>query len=282
MISLKKVLFSVLIALTFSAQTLADAQVISTLINELNRSYDANVQRELVRTLKTYNQNSDVRYALLNQLNNSMNYPQVRIEAARSLSNLVSDNTVSQAIIQAHDSSQDVVLRSELLKCLYQHAPQNLRVRQVLIQNIQGNHDERIKTASAFALMMSLDDSNTRSQLLNLVRNRFLNANVRAAIIKTLYNGISYSEIRNTIQNIALDGNEDLNLRGSATRVLSVFPQGRAQRSALFNLLANSQHANIRAQAARGLKLQMTEEDVRWLGLPVDPRSGLSRDPFAN
>lgn len=282
MSSLKKILFTLLIALTFSAQTLADAQVISTLINELNRSFDANVQKELVRTLKTYNQNSDVRYALLNQLNNTANFHQVRIEAARSLSNLVSDNNVSQAIIRAHDSSQDVVFRSELLKCLYQHAPQNQRVRQVLIRNIQGNHDERIKTASAFALMMSLDDNSTRSELLNLVRNRFLSTNVRTAIIKTLYNGINYSEVRSTIQNIALDANEDINLRGHATRVLSIFPQGRAQRSALFNLLANSQHSNIRAQAARGLKLQMTEEDVRWLSLPTDPRSGLSRDPFSN
>lgn len=277
-----KFLLSVLIALTFSAQTLADSQVIRTLINELNRSFDTNVQKELVRTLRTYNDNSNVRRALLDQLNNNMNFQEVRIAAARSLSNQVSRNEVSQAIIRAHDTSQDVYFRSEILKCLYLEAPGNQRVREVLIRNIQGNHDERIKVASAFALMNSVDKSSTRRELLNLVTNRFLSSNVRTAIMKTLYNGISYNDVRNTIQNIALDGNEDINLRGSATRVLSISPQSRSQRSALFNILANSQHSSLRAQAASGLKLQMTEEDVRWLMLPVDPRSNLSRNPFSN
>ncbi len=263
-----------------SAQAFADSQVINTLINELGRSFDPNVQTELVRTLKSYNQSSDVRYALLNQLNNGMNFQNVRIEAARSLSNLISFQEVSQALINAHDSSQDAYFRSEMIKTLYLYAPQSQRVRQVLISNLQGNHDERIKIASAFALKKSLDDGNTRQQLLNLVRNRFLSTNVRTELLKSLYNGISYSEVRNAIQNIALDGSEDINLRGAATRIISVAPQSRSQRSALFNLLANSQHASLRAQAASGLKLQMTEEDVRWLGLATDPRTGLGRNPF--
>ena len=48
-----KIVLSVLISLFLSANAFADAQVISTLINELNRSFDASVQTELVRTLKS-------------------------------------------------------------------------------------------------------------------------------------------------------------------------------------------------------------------------------------
>lgn len=279
--TLKKILVLGLFTCALAGQAMADSQVISTLLNELNRSFDATVQRELVKTLRTYNQDSGVRYALLGQLNNTMNYHNVRIEAARSLSNLVENSEVSQALIRAHDTSQDVVFRAEILKSLYLLAPRDQRVRQVLIRNIQGNHDERIKVASAFALMKTIDDTTVRQELTNLARNRFLSANVRTAILKSLYHGISYPEIRSVVQGIALDSNEDIDLRGSATRILSIFPQGRAQRSALFNILSNSQHASLRAKAASGLKLQMTEEDVRWLSLPTDPRSGLSRDPFA-
>ena len=110
----------------------------------------------------------------------------------------------------------------------------------------------------------------------------FIKTNVRISLIKTLYRGIQYPEVRSIIEGIALANNQDINVRSAATRVLSTFPKGRQSRSALFNLVANSQYASIRATAAAGLKFEMTEEDVRWLSLPVDPRSGLVRDPFQN
>jgi hypothetical protein len=283
MLNLKKFAFVTMICMSsYSASLLADAQVIGFLLGELNRTYDANVQQELVRTLKSYNQDQSVQQELIGQLQNTRNFQNVRVEAARSLSTLTADTSVSNAIIRAHDQSTNIIFRSELLKCLYLRAPSDLRVRNVLIQNIKQNNDYRIKEASAFALMNALDDVGVRQELINLAQNQFIKTNVRISLIKTLYRGIQYPEVRSIIEGIALANNQDINVRGAATRVLSTFPKGRQSRSALFNLVANSQYASIRATAAAGLKFEMTEEDVRWLSLPVDPRSGLVRDPFQN
>ncbi|MCF8059749.1 MAG: hypothetical protein K9K67_10655 [Bacteriovoracaceae bacterium] len=283
MFNLKKFISASILSLClYSAPLFADTQVISFLLNEINRSYDANVQRELVRTLKTYNQDQSVQQELINQLQNQFNFQQVRVEAARSLSNLTADTFITNAITRAHDQSTDIAFRAEMLKCLYLRAPIDLRVRNVLVQNIKQNHDRRIKEASAFALMNTLDDVGVRQELINLSQNQFLDTFIRIALVKTLYNGIKYPEVRSVIEGIALSNNQDLDLRGAATRVLSTFPKGRQNRSALFNLVANSQYPGLRSRAAAGLKFEMTEDDVRWLSLPVDPRSGLTRDPFQN
>ena len=259
---------------------LADNQTISFLLNNLNRSFDANVQQEILKTLRTYNQDAQVKNTLVGQLDNTMNFQNVRIEAARSLSNLTDSEDVTLALTRAHDRSSDVAFRSEMLKCLYKRAGSDPRIRNVLLQNIKGNHDYRIKEASAFGLITSLGDANTRNEIINLVQNQFVSTQVRIALVKTLYHGIQYPEVRSTIEALARNGSQDINLRSAATRVLSVFPKGRQSRSALFDLLANSQHAELRLRAASGLKFEMTEDDVKWLNLPMDPRTGLSRYPF--
>jgi hypothetical protein len=268
------------ITLLASPLALADNQTISFLLNNLNRSFDANVQQEILKTLRTYNGDFQVKNTLIGQLDNTLNFQNVRIEAARSLSSLAEQEDVMLALTRAHDRSSDITFRSEILKCLYKRAGLDSRIRNVLIQNLKGNHDYRIKEASAFGLINSLDDSFTRSEILNLAQNQFLGTQTRVALIKTLYHGIQYPEVRSTIEAIARNGSHDISVRSAATRVLSVFPKGRQNRSALFDLLANSQHTELRLRAASGLKFELTEDDIRWLKLPMDPRTGLSRYPF--
>lgn len=276
--SLRAVFVAVLF--TLCSQAFGDNQTISFLISSLNRSFDANVQTEILKTLRNYNQDPTVKSTLINELSNSVNFQSVRIEAARSLSSLAEDQNVMLALTRAHDTSNDIFFRSQILKCLYKRAPLDGRIRSVLIQNLRGNHDLRIKEASAFALQASMDDAFTRNEVITLVQNNFLSIQTRTALIKTLYHAIQFPEVRSVIENIARDGSQDISLRSAATRVISVFPKGRQSRSALFDLLANSQHAELRLRAAAGLKFEMTEDDIRWLQLPTDPRSGLSRYPF--
>ena len=263
-----------------SPAVVADNQTISFLLTNLNRSFDANVQQEILKTLRTYNQDQQVKNTLIGQLDNTLNFQNVRIEAARSLSSLAELEEVTLALTRAHDRSSDITFRAEILKCLYKRAGFDGRIRNVLIQNLKGNHDYRIKEASAFGLINSLDDAFTRNELLNLAQNSFLSSQTRIALIKTLYHGIQYPEVRTAIETIARNGSQEVSVRSAATRVLSVFPKGRQNRSALFDLLANSQHAELRLRAASGLKFELTEDDIQWLNLPMDPRTGLARYPF--
>jgi hypothetical protein len=258
----------------------ADSQVISFLLRELSQNFDTTVQAEIVKTLKDYTTDSQVVSELQRTLSNPFGVSAVRIEAARSLAELGADRNIAQTIIKAHDQSRDITFRAEMLKCLYKHAPQDPRVRTVLLRNLKENHDDRIKMASAFALQETLEDMTTRNEIINLAENSFLTTNTRIALVKTLYHGMNNSEVRRSLERIALNQRDDINVRSAATRIISTQPPGRGYRNVLFDLITNSQSSQLKIRATSGLKFKLTEEDIIWLGLPVDPRTNLSRNPF--
>lgn len=276
--SMKALLIALTTLVTFSVQ--ADSQVISFLLRELSQNFDTSVQTEIIKTLKDYNSDSQVMTELQRTLNNPFGVAAVRIEAARSLSELAGDQSIAQAIIKAHDQSRDISFRAEMIKCLYKFAPVDARVRNVLLRNLKENHDDRIKVASAFALQESLGDIQTRNEVISLAENSFLTSNTRIALVKILYNGMNESEVRRALERIALNQRDDLNVRSAATRIISTQPPGRGYRNVLFDIITNSQSAQLKVRATSGLRFKLTEEDIIWLGLPVDPRTNLPRNPF--
>ncbi|CAM9967730.1 unnamed protein product [Chrysoparadoxa australica] len=275
---MKAVIVALATIITLSVK--ADSQVISFLLSELNRSFDTNVKTEIIKTLKDYNTDSQVVSDLKRILDNQFGMAAERIEAARSLAPLASDASLAQSIIRAHDQSRDIQFRADMVKCLYKYAPQDQRVKAVLLRNLRENHDERIKVASAFALQESLTDINTRNEIISLAENSWQNSNVRIALVKTLYHGMNDSEVRRALERIALNQGDDLNVRSAATRIIATQPPGRGYRNVLFDLITNSQSSQLKIRAASGLKFKLTEEDIQWLGLPIDPRTNSPRNPF--
>lgn len=275
---MKRIVAALTLLLTLSIQ--ADSQVVSFLLREYSRTFDVNVQTEILKTLKDYTSDTQVVSELQRTLDNPFGVAQVRIEAARSLSQEAINSSIAQSIIRAHDQSRDVNFRAEMVKCLYKYAPQDSRVRNVLIQNIRGNHDDRIKMASAFALQESLGDANTRNELISLVESTFLSENTRVALVKALYREFRDSSVRNALERIALNQRDSLAVRSAATRVIATQPPGRGYRNTLFDLITNSNSTELKIRATSGLKFKLTEEDIIWLGLPIDPRTGEARYPF--
>jgi len=234
----------------------------------------------MVKTLGNFDSDSSVNSFLQNTLNDQNEYQVVRVQAAYELSDMTDDLTIRNAIIRAHDRSTDVSFRAAMLKSLYTCAQKDQRLWNVLIGNLQANHDYRIQEASAFALQNGLNNQSIRAALIQTADSPFKAIETRVAAIKALYHGLSTPEVRNKIESIVRNGGNPIEVRSAATRVLSLVTNSRQSRSALFDLVANSSYSELKTRAVAGLKFQMSEEDVAWLQLSTDPRSGLQRSPF--
>lgn len=276
-----KVLACALLFVTLiSSNVFADTNTITFLQNEFYRTSDPLLKREMIKTLGNFDSDSNVASFLQNTLNDLNEYHVVRIQAAYELSNLTDDINIRNAIIRAHDRSSDISFRAAMLKSLYNCAQNDQRLWNVLINNLRANHDYRIQEASAFALQNGLNNQNIRLALMQTADSPFKAKETRVAAIKTLYHGLNNPEVRNKIENILRNANNPIEVRSAATRVLSLVTNSRQSRSALFDLVANSAYTELRTRAVAGLKFQMNEEDVAWLQLSIDPRSGLQRSPF--
>lgn len=260
-----------------SFSTYADGKVISYLLNELNRGLDQTVKSSIIRTLGEYNNDPLVLETLKRKLSDPYTPTKQRIEAARSLSSRGEESSVSQLIIRAHDQSRNIPFRAEMIRCLYKYAPSNLNVRKVLVDNIKGNNDIMIKEASAFALHSSLEDQRTRDEVIVLSESSYLSIRTRVSLIKTLFHDISRKETEDTLIRIARSLNTPIEIRSAATRVLATKPLTRSNRNLLFNVLSSTNETAIIMRAVKGLSFKITEEDIRWLNLPKDPRSGFPR-----
>jgi hypothetical protein len=276
---LKKLIIFVLFFVgTISTQ--ADSAVTNFLLTELNRNFDANVQTEIVKTLGSYTAQQNVQNALFNIILEPRYNSRVRAQAAYSVSKMTAEQRVLNTILRAHDRSRDLWLRAKFLEAIYPSVLNNQKVLTVLKNNLIQNHDPLVQQASAFSLGKNIEDAQIKSFLIQRSESPFLNENVRIEIIKSLYTVLRDQPVKATLQRIAMGPQNSPKIRSAATRVLATGPKTRSSRQALFDLLSLSGSIEIRQQAAAGLKFELTEDDVKWMRLVKDPRSGLLRNPF--
>jgi len=258
----------------------ADTATVNFLINEYSKSANVELQIEILKTLGSYKGNPQVQATLISVISNPRLSSKLRVQSAFSLSEQTSDRSILSTILRAHDNSRDLWLRAKLLEAIYPSVLEDQKVRSVLMNNLVQNHDPLIQQASAFSLGKNIADPSIKLFLIERSESPFLRDNVRVEILKSFYTQLSDPRIMTTLNNIALSGQEPVSVRSAATRVLATAPKTRSSRQSLFDLLSRSSFESIRKQAAAGLKFELTEEDVNWMRLSVDPRSGLKRDPF--
>ena len=271
-----------LVTIYFSASSLqADPTTVNFLINEYNRNFDISVKSEILKTLKDFSQQANVQSVLMNTLSNERNFTNLRLQAAYSLSAQTKDSFVLNQILRAHDRSRDLNFRAGLLESIYPAVASNLKVTNVLKNNLLQNHDPTIQQASAFSLGKNIEQPQIKSFLMERSESPFLADNVRIEILKSFYTQLNDPKIKDYLQRVALSPRYSEAMRSAATRILATAPKTRSSRQTLFDLLSRSQFSTIKAQAAAGLRFELSEEDIQWMRLSTDPRSGTSRDPFS-
>ena len=271
-----------LVTIYFSASSLqADPTTVNFLINEYNRNFDISVKSEILKTLKDFSQQANVQSVLMNTLSNERNFTNLRLQAAYSLSAQTKDSFVLNQILRAHDRSRDLNFRAGLLESIYPAVASNLKVTNVLKNNLLQNHDPTIQQASAFSLGKNIEQPQIKSFLMERSESPFLADNVRIEILKSFYTQLNDPKIKDYLQRVALSPRYSEAMRSAATRILATAPKTRSSRQTLVDLLSRSQFSTIKAQAAAGLRFELSEEDIQWMRLSTDPRSGTSRDPFS-
>lgn len=277
---MKKILCALML-LAFTQVALAsNSTTIRLLVDELEFSQDYDLKMSIVKTLRTYNNNSTVQRSLMRVLSDTTQNSLIRGQAAKSLANIADKSIVRNALTRAHDGSLDIQLRAAIIKSLYKAVANDSRIRKVLIQNLRERHDDRILQASAFALMGDVGVGNVQTALERTAANKMVSVNTRIEAIKSLYGVINSSGTRRVLSEIAGDSYDNDQVRVAAIKLMVSFPRSSRTNTFLHTLLTRSNRNSIRSAAATTLKLVLTENDIRWLRVSKDPRTGLSRNPF--
>jgi hypothetical protein len=263
-----------------AGQSFADSNSVRALMQEFQRNSDLNIKRAALRALGTYSSNPDVRRELINTVSDQTEIAFLRVEAALALAPLADTPDIKRALSDAHDRSRDVEFRAAISKTLYKAAANDVRIRQVMANNLFQFNDSRIKRASAWALMASSSDTQVRDALIRFTRDRFQEIGARIDAMKSLFAVRDQAQVNALLSDMAQDNFEHSDLRKTAIRMLLASGDNTRSRGTLLNLLGRSGDSGIRASAALGLKANLTEDDLRWLHAHIDPRTNQERDPF--
>lgn len=263
-----------------SSSVFADSNTIRLLLREVQYSSDTPVRVSAIDTLRDFTTDGDVERTLLNVLGNVGEERSVRMAAVKALSPKAADRNIYDVIVRAHDQSNDTEFRALCLQAMYLAAPRNNQIQRGLISNLLNAPAVEIRRAAAFGLMASTSDRNASDALANVALNPRNDVRQRIEAIKSLYSKSTDSRLRTSVQGIAENAADNLDVRVAAIRFMTTYPQGTRARNVLERLIEIGDNTSVRAMAAQSIRFNLREADVRWFHLSVDPRGDIVRDPF--
>ena len=270
--------FIFLFSLTSKAN-LVDHQKL--LLNKLESGINLNIKKACARALNDYIENEETTRRLIDVLSNPLTHNKIKGEVAKTLSQVADREDVYQVMANVHDRTTSYDLKITIMKSLYKAAPQDPYIRRGLLNNLRYAKSFDLQKAAAFGLMeLVRRDQSLKEELKRMVQSFRLAPQVRAEILKTLFNIFNLPEIYRLSSQILNDQGAPKILRKTALKILK-FSQNRDQTGrALVQIIENSFSDALAFSAIMNLSLEIKPKDFKQLRPLYHPLTGELRNPF--
>lgn len=276
---MKKVL--VLLFLTFlSSQSFADNIARRFLLGTLTtRSADLQLKLAAVHGLKGHIAANDTQRVLMALAFDSNEETLLRTEALKALVPDTINSRTYRQLLGLYQRETNLEVKTMILKCLYLAAGSS-QVSNFLQSVLLGSNEVELKRAAAFGFLAHINSSRVANTLMNILADRSEDAELRVEALKSLY-WYRNSRKENLIVQLAFDQNTEKVLRLAAVKSIMTFARSNRNRDYLTRLARVDQDQDIKAEALKALRFQMSEKDIRWFRLHRD-LAGNARDPLAD
>jgi len=267
------------LCLGFATEVLATSETRRFLLSSLQTRNSEAVKVASIKALRDFAGQNDVERALLNLIQNNNELLALRQAAVETLVPFTRSSNLSRRIVALYTRETNVEMKKTILRSLWLAASSNNTTERFLTNVLHRELDQELRQAAAFGLMATITSTSKAQNMLNILRNRTLNTNLRVEALKSLFFWRN-NRVENVLEALAYDKTEDSAVRAACLKLYMSYPQSSSKRRYLMNLSRVSTNEQVKVAATDALRVQINQEDVRFFHLYKNPKTGELRNPL--